>query len=53
MSQVIRKTPGFGGKCLRMKEIVLDLAEMTRAEQPGIEEEFLEFGVVGLGQGIR
>ena len=31
------------------KEIVLDLAEMTRAEQPAIEEELLDFGVVGPG----
>ena len=32
-----------------MKEIVLDLAEMTRAEHPIIEEELFEFGVVGPG----
>ena len=32
-----------------MKEIVIDLAEMTRAEHPGIEEELLDFGVVGPG----
>ncbi len=32
-----------------MKEIVLDLAEMTRAEHPRIEEELLDFGVVGPG----
>ena len=31
------------------KEIVLDLAEMTRAEQPAIEEELLDLGVVGPG----
>jgi len=49
VSQHIRKIPGFGGKGFRMKEIVLDLAEMTRAEQPAIEGELLDFGVVGPG----
>ena len=49
VSQAVRKIPGFGGKGFRMKEIVLDLAEMTRAEHPGIEEELLDFGVVGPG----
>ena len=34
---------------LLREEIVLDLAEMTRAELPAIEEELLDFGVVGPG----
>ena len=47
MPQAIWKIPGFGGKGFRMKEIVFDLAEMTRAEHPGMEEVLLDFGVVG------
>jgi len=49
VSQSIRKIPGFGGKGFRMKEIVLDMAEMTRDEYPTIEQELLDFGVVGPG----
>ena len=49
VSMAIRKIPGFGGKGFRMKEIVLDLAEVTRPEYPAIEGELLDFGVVGPG----
>ena len=42
--------------CLRIdpakvlpEEIVLDMAMVTHAEYPGIEEELLDFGVVGPG----
>ena len=48
-SKAIRKISGFGGKGFRMKEIVLNLAEVTRSEYPAIEGEFLEFAVVGPG----
>ena len=36
VSQAVRKIPGLGGKGFRMKEIVLDLAEMTKLEQPAM-----------------
>ena len=45
----IRKISGFGGKGFRMKEIVLDLAEVTKHEFPGIENELVDFGVCGPG----
>ena len=32
-----------------MKEIILDLAEVTRKQFPGVENELLDFGVVGPG----
>lgn len=48
-SKMIRNLSGFGGKGFRMKEIILDLAEATRAQFPGIESELLDFGVVGPG----
>ena len=34
-------------------KVVLDMAEVTRAEFPGIEIELLDFGVVGPGPRIR
>ena len=43
----IRKVPGFGGKGFRMKEVVLDLAEIAKTQQ--IEDELVDFGVVGPG----
>ncbi len=45
----IRKISGFGGKGFRMKEIVLDLAEATRAQCPSIDDQLVDFGVVGPG----
>ena len=32
-----------------MKEILLDLVECTRSEIPGIDDELVDFGVVGPG----
>ena len=32
-----------------MKEIVLDLAEVTKQECPGVAQQLLDFGVVGPG----
>ena len=32
-----------------MKEIILDVAEVTRSERPEIDEQLLDFGVVGPG----
>ena len=32
-----------------MKEIVLDLAEATRAQCPGVDDQLVDFGVVGPG----
>ena len=49
VSKQIRKILGFGGKGFRMEEIVLDLAEVTRTQFPGVENELLDFGVVGPG----
>ena len=49
VSKQIRKISGFGGKGFRMKEFVWDLAEVTRAQFPGVENELLDFGVVGPG----
>ena len=45
----IRKISGFGGKGFRMKEIVLDLAEVTKRQNPEIEQQLIDFGVVGPG----
>ena len=45
----IRKISGFGGKGFRMKEILLDLVEATRAQRPGVDEQLVDFGVVGPG----
>ena len=33
----------------RMKEILLDLAEVTAGERPEIDEQLVDFGVVGPG----
>ena len=40
-----QKGSGFGGKGFRMKEIVLDLAEI--AGGAGINDQLVDFGVVG------
>jgi len=45
----IRKISGFGGKGFRMKEILLDLVEVTRAEIRDIDDQLVDFGVVGPG----
>ena len=45
----IRTVYGFGGKGFRMKEIVLDLAEVTKDECPAIAQQLVDFGVVGPG----
>ena len=45
----IRTVYGFGGKGFRMKEIVLDLAEVTAEECPNVSQQLLDFGVVGPG----
>ena len=45
----IRRMSGFGGKGFRMKEILLDLAEATRAHCPSIDTQLVDFGVVGPG----
>ena len=49
LAMEIRKVSGFGGKGFRMKEIILDLVEVTRAQFPGLESQLLDFGVVGPG----
>ena len=45
----IRTIYGFGGKGFRMKEIILDLAEVTKAECPDVAQQLVDFGVVGPG----
>ena len=45
----MRTVYGFGGKGFRMKEIVLDLAEVTKDECPAIAQQLVDFGVVGPG----
>ena len=45
LAKAIRKISGFGGKGFRMKEIVLDLAEI--AGGAGISDQLVDFGVVG------
>ena len=45
----IRTVYGFGGKGFRMKEIVLDLAEVTKDECPAVAQQLVDFGVVGPG----
>ena len=42
----IRRISGFGGKGFRMKEIILDLAEVTKAQCPSVEDQLVDFGVV-------
>jgi hypothetical protein len=45
----IRTIYGFGGKGFRMKEVILDLAEVTKAECPDVAQQLVDFGVVGPG----
>ena len=45
----VRRISGFGGKGFRMKEIILDVAEVTRSERQEIDEQLLDFAVVGPG----
>ncbi len=35
-----------------MKEILLDLVEVTRGEVGGLDDQLVDFGVVGPGWGI-
>jgi len=50
---VVKRDPrdprGFGSKGVRAKEIMLDLAEATRVERPGVDEQLVDFGMVGPG----
>ncbi len=45
----IRTISGFGGKGFRMKEIVLDAAEITSSEYPTITDQLVDWSVVGPG----
>ena len=45
----IRKVSGFGGKGFRMKEIVLDLSEVTSREFPSVSDQLVDWSVVGPG----
>ena len=49
LASKVRTVYGFGGKGFRMKEIILDLAEVTTEECPEVAQQLVDFGAVGPG----